>query len=236
MNVLIVVLQFVENDQEDFHSLFMELTIDEIISRLGKHNIPAVPTGITNPCFLDYQISQSKLKRAAVLIPFIPRNGKWHLLYIRRTQKEDDLHSGQVAFPGGHCDPSDPDAVHTAYRELFEETGIAPNDVKYLGRLRDVVTTTGYRITPIVGAIPWPYPLVPQPEEVSRIFTIPIEWLLDPANQKAQHREHTQLSQTLPVIFFEPYDGEILWGASARITHLLLEALGLLEIENGKTA
>jgi len=35
------------------------------------------------------------------------------------------------------------------------------------------------------------------------------------------------LGRDVPVIYFQKFNGELLWGASARITLLLLEALGL---------
>ncbi len=162
-----------------------------------------------------------------MLIPLLRQAGEWDVLFIRRTVNEHDHHGGQVAFPGGRCDPGDPDAEAAALREAFEETGIKPADVRILGRLRDILTITNYRVTPMVGVIPWPYELRPQPEEVSRIFTIPLKWLADPANREAQKHSWLYRGHSIPMIYFAPYDGETLWGASARITMLLLEALGL---------
>jgi hypothetical protein len=40
------------------------------------------------------------------------------------------------------------------------------------------------------------------------------------------------LGKPVPVIHYYKYDGELLWGASARITLLLLEALGFSAPEN----
>jgi len=169
---------------------------------------------------------------AAVLIPFLCTEDGWHLLFIRRTLHPKDRHGGQVAFPGGRCDPDDPDAITAALREAHEEVGLIPEDVKILGRLRDMMTITNYRVTPIVGAMPWPYTLHPQPDEVSRIFTIPLEWLADPENRQIENRQIQQLGKPIPVIHFQPYNGEVLWGASARITMLLLEAMNLSKPED----
>ena len=201
----------------------MFLTPDEISLRLEKSYIPNIepetpyPAGIlgTNP------------QPAAVLIPFLQKEDGWHLLLIRRTVMPHDRHSGQVAFPGGRCDPTDPDAVTAALREAQEEVGITPNDVRVLGRVRDMLTITNYRVTPIVGLVPWPYEFISQEEEVDRIFTIPLNWLIKPANRAIQMRGLQLLGQDVPVIYFQEYDGELLWGASARITLLLLEALEL---------
>ena len=166
-------------------------------------------------------------QQAAVLMPFLQKEDQWHLLFIRRTFHKNDRHGGQVAYPGGRCDPGETDAKTAALREAYEEVGINPGDVRILGKLRDMLTITNYRVTPVVGKIPWPYDLTRQPEEVSRIFTIPLEWIADPQNREVRLRDVQFQGDPIPVIYFKPYDGETLWGASARMTMLLLEALGL---------
>jgi 8-oxo-dGTP pyrophosphatase MutT (NUDIX family) len=130
-----------------------------------------------------------------------------------------------VAFPGGRADPEDPTPQHTALREAFEEIGLDPADVRVLGRTGSYLTVTNYQVTPIVGAIPWPYLLRPAPDEVSRVFTIPLTWLADPANHEERLRELPHPYGSATVIYFHPYDGEVLWGASARITLNLLQIL-----------
>jgi 8-oxo-dGTP pyrophosphatase MutT (NUDIX family) len=81
-------------------------------------------------------------KPAAVLIPIQERQDGDYLVL---TQRGEDLptHKGQIAFPGGRVDVGDKDIFHTALRESEEEIGIAPAQVKILGRLdglpRDMV-------------------------------------------------------------------------------------------------
>ena len=166
---------------------------------------------------------------AAVLIPIYQRENDWHLLFIRRTVTSQDRHSGQVAFPGGRCDPKDTDAKDAALREAKEEVGLDSKDVRILGRTRELLTITNYHISPYVGMIPWPYNFTPQKNEVDRIFSIPLRWLAAIGNRKVHQHRLNKNSIGIPVIYFDAFDGEILWGASARITIILLEALGLAD-------
>jgi 8-oxo-dGTP pyrophosphatase MutT (NUDIX family) len=113
----------------------------------------------------------------------------------------------------------------TALREAKEEIGLAPEDVRLLGRMNDIITITGYRVTPIVGVIPWPYQFHPEPAEVGRVFTISLLWLADPANWDERPVTPEGVFRPFPVIRYHSYDGEILWGASARITQDLLKTV-----------
>ncbi|MBC8332504.1 MAG: CoA pyrophosphatase [Anaerolineae bacterium] len=201
----------------------MQLTQTQIAQRLANALDPSLPP--ENPYPQGLQTAPPT--PAAVLIPLFCTEQGWHVLLIRRSLHPQDRHGGQVAFPGGRCDPNDPDIENAALREAHEEVGLRPQDIQILGRLRDMLTITNYRVTPIVGVMPWPYDVRPQPEEVSRIFSIPLVWLADPTNRYAQVRQIQQQGNSIPVIYFSDYAGEMLWGASARMMVLLLEALGL---------
>lgn len=161
---------------------------------------------------------------AAVLLPLLCQAGCWHLLFTRRNADLPE-HSGQVSFPGGRSDPGDATPEQTALREAEEEIGLATRDVRLLGRLRDFLTITNYLVTPVVCAIPWPYPLRPAAHEVSRAFTIPLAWLADMTNRDTRLRPLPEPYAPLPVIYFREYDGELLWGASARFTVELIQVL-----------
>jgi hypothetical protein len=76
-------------------------------------------------------------------------------------------------------------------------------------------------VTPVIGIIPWPYAFTLEPEEVSRVFTIPLEWLADQTNHEIRSRPNipdSDFPHLWNVIYFKPYDGELLWGVSAEIT------------------
>ena len=165
-------------------------------------------------------------KAAAVLIPMLRQDDEWHLLYILRAQVEGDIHSAQVAFPGGRLDPGETRPQEAALREAREEIELDTSRVRLLGHLEDFITISNYRVTPVVGVIPWPTELHPDEREVQRTFTIPVAWLADPTNREERDRVGTD-GQTLKVVYFTQYDRELLWGVTARITLNFLKALEL---------
>jgi len=162
------------------------------------------------------------IKCAAVLLPLIWHENDWNLLFTRRTDRVES-HKGQVSFPGGACDDEDDRPEVTALREAHEELGIQPKDVKILGRLTNLLTISFFRVTPVVGVIPWPYVFHVENAEVARVFTIPMNWLAQNANRWQFRIPGTSRD----VIFYHPYDGELLWGATARITVDFLETIGI---------
>jgi len=166
---------------------------------------------------------------AAGLISVFYSDGKWHVLYIRRVTSERDRHSGQVAFPGGKRDDADVTAIDVALREAHEEVGLDRKDVHLLGELDTYQTSSNFIVTPVVGVIPHPYDFVAERSEVDRIFSIPLSFLSDPSNIELRDRQFptTELRRQaeLKVVYFKHYDGEKLWGATARMTLQFLKAM-----------
>jgi 8-oxo-dGTP pyrophosphatase MutT (NUDIX family) len=181
----------------------------------------------TNEFSYPSELLTDRPRPAAVLIPFLTRDSSWHILYTRRTDSLPE-HSGQVAFPGGRADPADISPESTALREAFEEIALRPEDVKILGTLNALPTVTNYYVTPVVGKIPWPYSFKLAQEEVTKVFTVPLRWLADPNNFEIRDRAVPNFSTPVKVIYFSPFEGEVLWGVSAQITLNLLKALNLI--------
>jgi 8-oxo-dGTP pyrophosphatase MutT (NUDIX family) len=162
------------------------------------------------------------LKCAAVLVPLVFFQNEWHILYTRRTDRVES-HKGQVSFPGGACDEGETTPEETALREVDEEIGINPMDVRIVGRLSRMVTISKFKVTPVVGVIPFPYAFKTSGAEVARVFTMPLLWLANRNNYWEFFLPGTERS----VIVYHPYDGELLWGATARMTVNFLKLLGL---------
>ncbi|MCX7962006.1 MAG: CoA pyrophosphatase [Burkholderiales bacterium] len=150
---------------------------------------------------------------ASVLVPIVARENALTVLFTRRTEHLK-AHSGQVAFPGGRAEPQDRGPEATALREAKEEIGLEPDRVELLGRLSAYDTRTGFRVTPVVGLVPTPLALAPDPNEVAEVFEVPLAFLLDPRN----HRRDSRLWQGEVRRFYTIAWGErVIWGATAAI-------------------
>ncbi len=194
-----------------------QFSIDDIRARLHAQNETTydVPPELLN----------DKHRQAAVLIPFVRIEESWHILYIRRTNYEGDRHSGQVAFAGGKRDPQDIDLEATALREAEEEIGLSPKDINLLGSINHHHTISDFQVKPFVAELPWPYPFKLDEVEVARVFTLPLSWLADERNYRSEERLHPDSKRHWPVIYYDYYDGELLWGATARMTLSLIALL-----------
>ncbi|BBI49400.1 hypothetical protein HORIV_18210 [Vreelandella olivaria] len=101
------------------------------------------------------------MPEAAVLLPIVERPVPT-LLFTRRASHLS-THSGQVAFPGGKREPFDADLYATALREAEEEIALDPALVQPLGRLSDVISLHGIRVTPWWALFRRIYPWLPTP-------------------------------------------------------------------------
>ena len=194
-----------------------QLSIDDIRARLQAQNETTYD--------VPPELLTGDSREAAVLVPFVRVEDAWHILYIRRTQYEGDRHSGQVAFAGGKRDPQDEDLAATALREAEEEIGIAASDIKLLGSISHHHTISEFQVTPFIAEMPWPYPLTLDEIEVARAFTLPLSWLAETSNYRTEERLHPDSNRPWPVVYYDYFDGELLWGATARMTLSLIEVL-----------
>jgi 8-oxo-dGTP pyrophosphatase MutT (NUDIX family) len=160
---------------------------------------------------------------AAVLVPLYWDTGEWHVLFTQRTHTVE-THKGQVSFPGGRVDANDADRVETALREAEEEIGLRREDVTVLGQLNELLTVTQYHIAPVVGMFPWPYDFVLSMAELTDVFGVPLNWLVNPQNLVTELREPMVPGPKIPVYYLH-YGGYTIWGATARILLDLIEVI-----------
>ena len=159
---------------------------------------------------------------SAVLIPLFQKDNDYHVLLTRRSNQVAH-HKGQISFPGGKQSKRDSSLLDTALRECWEEIGLEPKDVEILGELDDVITlTSGFIITPFVAIIPHPYEFTINPFEIDEIIYIPFSSLLEKSNFK---EEPLIIEDKYTITDYYIYNGNIIWGATARILKQLLDEL-----------
>jgi 8-oxo-dGTP pyrophosphatase MutT (NUDIX family) len=172
------------------------------------------------PEFVDdrWRSGDGPPRPAAVLVPLVPRTGGLAVLLTQRTAHLS-THAGQIAFPGGRTEPSDPSPVATALRETEEEIGLARDRIEVLGQMPSYTTGTGFVVTPVVGLVAPAPVLRPDPHEVEEVFEVPLAFLMDPANHQ---RRTWRWTDGVERSFFampwrRPDDGRefFVWGVTA---------------------
>jgi len=161
------------------------------------------------------------LRAAAVLLPLIETDAGASLLFTRRSRRLPH-HRGQVAFPGGLRERDDENPYATALREAAEEVGADPAKVRFVSSLEPTETLREFRILPFLSLWPSGDYRPRSRDEVDRVFTVPISWLLDPRSQRQVVLEEDGLRLSVPAF---PFDGEIIWGATFRMTQDFLTRL-----------
>jgi 8-oxo-dGTP pyrophosphatase MutT (NUDIX family) len=158
---------------------------------------------------------------AAVLIPIVDHGER---LTVLLTQRAADLrhHAGQISFPGGRIEPDDAGALEAALRETQEEIGLSREHLQIVGYLPDHFVVSGFRVTPIIAFVRPGFTLRLDTTEVTDVFEVPLEHLLDAANHKARRR-------TFGASEFDVYDipwtDKNIWGATAGMLMTLYRSL-----------
>jgi 8-oxo-dGTP pyrophosphatase MutT (NUDIX family) len=179
------------------------MTVDELVTltrkRLDVRQRRVAPVGV--------------LVQAAVLVPIVDR-GAPVLVFAKRTDRVGH-HKGQISFPGGVVVPSDGSFLEAALRECEEEIGLPRRAVEPLGALDDTETVaTQFVITPFVGLVREPVAWRPDGDEIERVIEVPWAALTDPDAFRVEMWERDGVRR--PVYFYD-YQGETVWGATARI-------------------
>ncbi|HEY2481789.1 MAG TPA: CoA pyrophosphatase [Caulobacteraceae bacterium] len=161
------------------------------------------------------------LTPAAVLVGLVTRE---HGLSVILTRRSDALrsHTGQIALPGGRCEPGEMPWV-AALREAHEEIGLDPALVSVAGLSTPYRTGTGFHVVPVVGFVAAGYEPKPNPDEVAEVFETPFGFLMDPASY--EQREMRTADGVRRRFYAATWEDRTIWGATAGMLRALYDRL-----------
>lgn len=163
----------------------------------------------------------ASLRHAAVLIPLFKAASDYRVLFTKRTDRVE-AHKGQISFPGGRIEEEDGSPLETALREADEEIGLSRKDVTVLGQMDDARTvSSNYIVHPFVGLIPYPYEFKTSVQEVKALLEVPFQVFLS-GDSAGENTPVVYDGVTYQSLAYR-YNGEVIWGATARIMHNLVE-------------
>lgn len=167
-------------------------------------------------------------RQAAVSIVLRGPDADPAALFIRRSEREGDLWSGHVAFPGGRVEPGE-GLLEAAVRETAEEVGLdlrggasrigALDEIQAIGRGRAV----GLSIQPWVFSLHGEPGALRLSGEVAETRWVRVADLLDPAHRAPFPYRHEGRALLLPSLRVE---GLVIWGLTYRMLELLAAVLG----------
>ena len=199
-------------------------TIEDFRARAAREQAPHEGADYgdhtLNPELRDL-IVRDGLLDAAVLIPVVDRPDGASVILTKRTESLR-RHSGQVAFPGGRIDGTDPTPEAAALRETEEEIGLSPDFIDVVGRMPDYVSGSGFRIAPVLSVVRPGFLLTINRDEVDDAFEVPLSFLMDPANHQRDSRVWMEKER---YFYAMPFDGRQIWGVTAGIIRTLYERL-----------
>jgi len=143
-----------------------------------------------------------------------------HILAIQKTDSEGYPWRNQVALPGGHLEEKDASPLAGAFRELEEETRISRDQVELIGSLGHYQTINGRDIEAFIGVWDVTGPVRYDPSEIARLLKIPLRALVQTHHVGNFHNRIPTIDELR-----YPFEDVVIWGATARILHHLIELL-----------
>jgi 8-oxo-dGTP pyrophosphatase MutT (NUDIX family) len=142
------------------------------------------------------------------------------ILLIKRTEREGDPWSGQVAFPGGKVQEGDATLKDTAMRETKEEVGIdLRTRAEFLGYFTPLMTHTGtMEVVPSAFLLTDEVEVRPN-EEVASSRWVKLDRLLSGRAKSTYRLELGGEVREMPAMLVDDY---VVWGLTHRIISTLL--------------
>lgn len=162
-------------------------------------------------------------RQAGVLALLYPRGNQWHIVLIERVNNQQDRHSGQVSFPGGRREQSDPTLAATALREAEEEVGVYAEHIHLLGPLTSLyIPVSNYNVQPFVGFTERTPSFRPEVQEVQSILEVPFPLFLNKETIRTRHLPLNEQVILRDVPYYHVFDKTV-WGATAMMLSELVE-------------
>jgi len=159
----------------------------------------------------------SQLKRACVFL-LMKNTENREILTILKSDNPGYAWRNQIALPGGHVDRTDDSPLDTAFRELEEELGIKPENVRFVGNLGHFPTINNRDIQVFAGIWNGEDEIIFDEQEISQYFEVPLNQLIE------SHIENDYAGNVPSIYDLKyPVESHVIWGATARIFHHFLE-------------
>ena len=172
----------------------------------------------------------------SVLVPVVEKEGKLYLLYERRA-RDMKRQPGEICFPGGELE-QDETTKECALRETWEEIGIPQESIRVVSQLDTLYTYSNFAMYCYLGIVDAKAldHMVLNPGEVEEAFLVELDWLLThepeiywtdvipeppegfPYEKVTGGMPYSWRKGKAPVPVYEEYDGNVIWGLTARIT------------------
>lgn len=179
----------------------------------------------------------------SVLVPVVERDGKLYLLYEIRA-KHMERQPGEICFPGGELE-ADETTRECALRETREEIGIPEDRIRIVNQLDTIYTYSNFTMYCYLGIIEEDAleDMKLNPDEVQEVFLVSIDRLMEtdpavyltdvvpappedfPYDKVTGGQPYNWRRGRAPVPVYEEFDGNVIWGLTARITKRFIDAI-----------
>ena len=178
----------------------------------------------------------------SVLIPIIDKNNRLEIIFELRSNNLN-TQPGQISFPGGEVEEKE-SFKEAAIRETMEELNIGEENINVIGELDYLVSYGNIIIRCFLGTISGinVENIVPNPDEVDHIFTVPLDFFLEnepdiyyldlktvlndefPYNLIPKGREYNWRRGKHTVMFYQ-FKDYVIWGFTASMIKSLIDIL-----------
>jgi 8-oxo-dGTP pyrophosphatase MutT (NUDIX family) len=206
-------------------------------------HLPAVSKDRLNPTYIEsalnawqsvtplsggdgHRFAGRTVKQAAVLMGLVDRGQGAHLVLTQRANHLRN-HAGQIALPGGACDPTDSNSWVTALREAQEEVALVSDQATCVGRFHAYSTVTAFEVIPWVAWLACEAQFKRNPAEVEQVFEVSLSHLLNPAHHERRLVNTPAGERTFYAIPSVDSMGveRFIWGATAGIVRNFYQTL-----------